>query len=55
MTENFLVEKDGPITTITFNRPERRVLIVTGKGAFNHSATPHPEITFSRPPDPATA
>jgi enoyl-CoA hydratase/carnithine racemase len=24
MTENFLVERDGPITTITFNRPERR-------------------------------
>ncbi len=24
MTENFLVETDGPITTITFNRPERR-------------------------------
>ncbi|MGB8684605.1 MAG: enoyl-CoA hydratase/isomerase family protein [Candidatus Binatus sp.] len=23
-TENFLVENDGPITTITFNRPERR-------------------------------
>ncbi len=23
-TENFLVESDGPITTITFNRPERR-------------------------------
>jgi len=22
--ENFLVERDGPITTITFNRPERR-------------------------------
>jgi enoyl-CoA hydratase/carnithine racemase len=24
MSENFLVETDGPITTITFNRPERR-------------------------------
>jgi enoyl-CoA hydratase/carnithine racemase len=24
MTEDFLYEKDGPITTITFNRPERR-------------------------------
>ena len=24
MSENFLVEADGPITTITFNRPERR-------------------------------
>jgi enoyl-CoA hydratase len=24
MAENFLVEKDGPITTITFNRPEWR-------------------------------
>ena len=24
MTENFLVEQDGPITTITFNRSERR-------------------------------
>ena len=24
MAENFLVEHDGPITTITFNRPERR-------------------------------
>jgi len=24
MPENFLHEKDGPITTITFNRPERR-------------------------------
>src|SRR5579862_5159 len=24
MTENFLVDHDGPITTITFNRPERR-------------------------------
>ena len=24
MTENFLVETDGAITTITFNRPERR-------------------------------
>ena len=23
-TENFLVEHDGPVTTITFNRPERR-------------------------------
>src|SRR5260370_5746052 len=23
-TENFLVENGGPITTITFNRPERR-------------------------------
>jgi enoyl-CoA hydratase/carnithine racemase len=24
MTENFIVEHDGPVTTITFNRPERR-------------------------------
>src|SRR5580700_11408753 len=24
MSENFLYEKDGPVTTITFNRPERR-------------------------------
>jgi enoyl-CoA hydratase/carnithine racemase len=24
MPENFLFEKDGPVTTITFNRPERR-------------------------------
>ena len=24
MPENFLYEKDGPVTTITFNRPERR-------------------------------
>ena len=24
MPENFLLEKDGPISTITFNRPERR-------------------------------
>jgi enoyl-CoA hydratase/carnithine racemase len=24
MSENFLIETDGPITTITFNRPERR-------------------------------
>jgi enoyl-CoA hydratase/carnithine racemase len=24
MAKNFLVEKDGPITTITFNRPEKR-------------------------------
>jgi enoyl-CoA hydratase/carnithine racemase len=24
MMENFLVEKDGPVTTITFDRPERR-------------------------------
>src|SRR5271163_2535833 len=24
MSENFLCETDGPITTITFNRPERR-------------------------------
>jgi enoyl-CoA hydratase/carnithine racemase len=24
MAENFLIEKDGPVTTITFNRPERR-------------------------------
>ena len=24
IAENFLAEKDGPITTITFNRPERR-------------------------------
>src|SRR6266851_3491671 len=24
MPENFLFEKDGPLTTITFNRPERR-------------------------------
>jgi enoyl-CoA hydratase len=24
MPENFLYEKDGPITTVTFNRPERR-------------------------------
>jgi enoyl-CoA hydratase/carnithine racemase len=24
VTENFVVENDGPVTTITFNRPERR-------------------------------
>ena len=24
MPENFLYEKDGPVTTITFNRPQRR-------------------------------
>ena len=24
MSENFLFERDGPVTTITFNRPERR-------------------------------
>ena len=24
MSEDFLFEKNGPVTTITFNRPERR-------------------------------
>ena len=24
MPEHFLIERDGPITTITFNRPEKR-------------------------------
>src|SRR6266852_2333780 len=24
MASNFLIEKDGPVTTITFSRPERR-------------------------------
>src|SRR5258707_8843137 len=24
MSSNFIIEKDGPVTTITFSRPERR-------------------------------